>query len=106
MRLRLCLVVAALLVLGVHAEARDIATICSAEADARGLRGHERVAFRAKCIEGRSRWSDAHRDRYWAEDAAYCLRPMDNAANVLLGACPLCVLVASLAERDGPCHNR
>jgi hypothetical protein len=97
-----------------EANAQDIAKTCSAEADARGLRGQENIAFQTKCMAAasgarastRARSTNPYRDIRRAEHAEYCLHPVNNVANVLIGSCPICVLLASVVEGDGHCYGR
>lgn len=102
--MRICLVLAALMAIGVSssADAQDIGKMCTAEADARGLRGQARVAFRSQCM-AKARF--AYRDHGWAYESAYCVSPVDNVGNVLFGSCPACVLVYSLLQGDD-CFRR
>lgn len=114
--MRTIIALATILVIAGGANAQDIGKKCSADADGNGLHGRERIAFQAKCkaenisahasVKRRSKAINFNRELTWEHHNRYCLRPVNNVANVLVGSCPPCVLLLSLAEDDERCYSR
>jgi hypothetical protein len=114
--MRICLAVAAILALGMQANAQDIGKKCAAEADAKGLHGQERTRFEARCRAGAAATRpiapasaasnpqvvnakgelsrDQHDGHY-----AHCL-----SNSTILGACPVCVAISWFVEDDRHCY--
>jgi hypothetical protein len=104
--MRVWLALAAVLIFCASANAQSVAARCAAEADANGLQGTERVRFEARCKTARYVAArHAPRD-YWEPPHAYCVHPVNNVANVLIGSCPPCVLLWSLTEDGARCPSR
>jgi hypothetical protein len=114
--MRICLAVAVILVLAMQANAQDIGKRCSAEADAKGLHGQERIRFEARCkAGGAATWptapysaaskpqvinanGDLSRDQHNGH-YAQCL-----SNSTILGACPVCVVILWFLEDDRHCY--
>ena len=103
--MRVWLAIAAILAAGTAANAHDIIRDCSAEADANGLRGQARVHFLANC-KAEARVAKAYGHLGGRRQPAYCAPPVNNVADVLVGACIPCVLFVSILPNDGHCYGQ
>ena len=108
--MRIYLALAAMLLFAGEAKAQDIRH-CSMEADARALRGQDRIDFEARCKAARAgRFAKmAHRTVTPADAEVgwgHRVYPQcsGNIANTLIGACPLCVPLVSLFEYEKRCY--
>jgi hypothetical protein len=83
----------------VPADAHSTDRQCSAEAEVKGFKGPERSRFITKC-KATIRYE--HKD-----DSAACRRsePSSGWAAVLMGACPLCLILSGEVESDGNCST-
>lgn len=108
--MRMLFALAATLVLCANAGAQSVAAQCAAEADARGLHGRERVRLESGCKTARMATMRKSapagvKDVGWERPHDFCVHPVDSTANVLIGACVPCVLIASLVEAGGHCDG-
>lgn len=99
--MRVYLALAAVLIAGAQAEAQGIGARCAAEASARALHGQERVQFLAACKAAKGA-----PDTSWQQRNGYSALCSGSLANTVLGACPLCILLASAFDDGNRCYVR
>jgi len=94
--MRIYLALAATLFLGVQANAQSIGKICSDQADANALRGHERIRFIVNCKAAAGSKATAPS----AIENAGWQRPRCGVGSAL-GACPICLILSLSLWEDG-----
>jgi hypothetical protein len=107
--MRIWLAIAAIWVAASTANAREVVRDCSAEADANGVRGQARSHFIAKCkaeTRAETRATKVYGDVGGGRrQTTYCAPPINNVADVLIGACIPCLAIASILPNDGHCYG-